>query len=553
MGAEEVTSPSAVLGDPDCVYVFVQATFGQGEPTDNAVSMFKELEHKKNDAKSFRFTVFGLGQSQTYPERYQAAGKTLDKLLEASGGERYFKRGEGDDNKDVEADFESWVDEFMEKLEKDLAKEQSSNNQHQQKAVLNTSDPQEAAGNVRLCYSTLETSSKPRESFIPSQIVDMRNPYPTILKKNRELHQNGSVRSCKHLEFEAPKNLLSYKTGDYLGVFPQNRPEIVNSYLDHMGVNPDQVFALTHIVGEKKSPFPTPCTVRDYLTHYADLTGPLKKASIQKLLLYSGNNTIVKDGVEEMLSHATYQNWVQESRRIFLDVLQRLPSLHLPLEGLIDVLPLLQPRFYSISSSHLVHPEEIHLCVGLNKYITTQGRVHLGVCSHHVNNLKQQDRAPVFVKQSLFKLPKDPSQPVIMIAVGTGMAPFRAFIQERSLFPNSQNMLIYGCMHEKIDFVYGDELKHVKNLELLTAFSHDQEQLIFVQDRIRENGKLIWEWIHKKQAWIYVCGHNAMSEGVMSALADIGVRYGNLNNTQVDDFLKDLKRLNHFQFDVFSN
>jgi NADPH-ferrihemoprotein reductase len=545
MSADEMTLKEKL--DKDAVYVFVQATFGKGEPTDNAVKLFQELESQKGEKKEFKFTVFGLGQSQTYPERYQAAGKHLDKLLEAQGGERYFKRGEGDDNKDVESDFEEWMEELLEKLQKDLIVKVEPKKEEE---VL---VEKVSTGNVQLSYSTLEPIYKPREMFVPSQAVDIRNPYPAVIKSLKELHGPGATRSSKHIEIDAPETLLDYRTGDYLGVFPQNRPEIVESYLDYLKLDPDAIFTLNRITGEKRAPFLSPCTIRDYLTYYADLTGPLKKSSIQKLLLYSGDNTIIKDGVEEMVTHATFQNWVHESRRIFLDVLQRLPGLELSLEGLIDVVPFIQPRFYSISSSNLLHPKDIHLCVGLNRFVTSQGRTHWGVCSNYLCNLTPESRAPMFVKKSLFKLPKDISQPVIMIAVGTGIAPFRAFVQERAMSPNSENMLIYGCMREKQDFLYGDELRQVKNLELITAFSHDQEQLIFVQDRIRENGKLIWDWINNKNAWIYVCGHTAMSDGVMSALADIGMRYGNLNKAEVEEFLKTLKKLNHFQFDVFAS
>src|SRR3990167_5442643 len=365
--------------DRDSLICFIQATFGKGEPTGNAQRLFSWLESEKrtqNELKDVQYTVFGLGQSLTYPDRYQAAPKFLDRRLEELGATRTFERGEGDDNADIESDFENWMEKFLEfaeeRVKKDIPKptvpeevEKDVPVDVPQRGGVTMAPIADKPPGYHLVWTEFDVLVGPRESYIPSRAIDLRNTYPAPISAIRALHHGESSRHFKHVELDiSHAEQLSYHTGDYLGIFPQNNPDVVGEYASHLGLDINAKFAISSNDDKstsKRPPFPTPCTVADYLTHYADLTGPLRKGTLKQLLINSSASE--REQLEKLLVNATFQEEISNKHRILLDVLRSIPSLRPSLETLIDIVPVLQPRLYSISSSSILHPTSIHLTI----------------------------------------------------------------------------------------------------------------------------------------------------------------------------------------------
>jgi NADPH-ferrihemoprotein reductase len=577
---------------PNDVYIFIQATFGQGEETDNAKKLFhwildknREVASERHKLDNLKFGVFGLGMSQTYPERYQAAAKRLDKRLVELGARKIIDRGEGDDNGDIENDFETWTTKLWDQLE--AAKKTFSS------ASLGTSTPStssvQASGTQEISLNLEEeeilhsvtfygveapsegcnkiqkgveyvptTKMQPlKRTFDMNKVVDVRNPFEAAVSKIQELDTPMSGRSCKHIELDissAPPS-MKYQTGDYLGVYPENNEEIINAYLQRLHLRSDSVFEV-----KPSMHFPTPTSVYDYFKFYADLTGPLKRTHIAGLEPYA-----TKSNERERLhtlsnSSEEFTKALADNEATLLDVLHQFPSIEIPLHHFIDVAPPLLPRYYSISSSNLLYPRTIHLTVGLNQHQTPAGRLHRGVCSSYLcNQTLVNSKIPIFVKNSLFKLPADSSRPILMIAAGTGLAPFRGFLQERIHLKESgktvgQNILYFGCFGRKMDFLYGDELEAAVakgNLQLVTAFSHEQPQMIFVQHRLKENAQQIWSLVHENKSFIYVCGANRMASAVESCLVEIAEKCGNMPRSDAQQYVSQLKASNTYQEDKF--
>lgn len=241
----------------------------------------------------------------------------------------------------------------------------------------------------------------------------------------------------------------------------------------------------------------------------------------------------------------------------------------------------LQYRYYSIASSSLKNPKRIAVCVGVATDVTPTGRIHKGVCSHYLQNMKVGSLAQAIIRKAEnFKLPQDPSRPIILVGGGTGIAPLRAMIEERHYQKNvlklnvGPNLLFFGCYHEKEDFLYAQELKTWQKegiLQLFTAFSHDQPEPIFVQHRLLENRDLVWNLIKNCNSHIYVCGsvkqnHSTISNfqiffkkrnalkvgtGVRNMLIQIAEKQEGMNFLEAQEFINNLEREKRFQVDVF--
>lgn len=563
----EEFQPADMLSKPSEVYVFVQATFGQGEGTDNAKSFFEWLKaNEREDDKSrfspLRFAVFGLGMSQTYPARYQAAAKWVEKRMLELGAQEIVERGEGDDNGDIETNFEEWVDTLFPKLQElDDTSPASENKDVGARTATATAVEEEKLFSLKVLPRTDVKQLAASRPFDPTRAVDIRNPYPAPLLRKVELHTQTSTRSCKHIELDisdAPN--MRYLTGDYLGVFPRNHPELVAQYAERLGLPLDTVMDFNVRPDTKVTlPFVTPCTLDTYLAHYADLSAPLKKAHLSSLLPFVARPA-EKEQLESVIADNEVVKRMVDEEQILLDVMNRYASIDVPLGGFVELAPPLQPRYYSISSSDRVHPQHIHLTVGLTQHKTRAGRLHRGVCSDYLCNRGEVgDRVPIFVKNSLFKLP-DSSHPIVMIAAGTGLAPFRAFVQDRTYLHDHEGkmlggtVLYFGCYHQDQDFLYRDELaKEIDrgNLQLVTAFSHAQEERVFVQHKLMQNADRIWHLIHHEDANLYVCGATQMAMGVEDALVSIVEKCGKMERPLAEQYIRTLKEKNHYQEDKF--
>ena len=301
---------------------------------------------------------------------------------------------------------------------------------------------------------------------------------------------------------------------------------------------------------------PAPVSLREALTSKLSLAGPTKKI----LDTLAAKATEAKEQAQLTALLAPGAEELRESflgQREFIDLLEEFPSGKLAPQEFVDQLRRLMPRLYSIASSPLVYPGQVHLTVAPVRY-ESNGRRRYGVCSTFLADrvTRRKTPIPVFIAESHFGLPADPSRDIIMVGPGTGVAPFRAFVQERvATNAAGRNWLFFGDQHQATDYLYGDEWKRLlaegRMARVDLAFSRDQPQKIYVQDRMRESAAELWAWI-KAGAYFYVCGDaHRMAKDVDAALQQIVVGQGGLEAAAAADYVKLMKKEKRYQRDVY--
>lgn len=315
--------------------------------------------------------------------------------------------------------------------------------------------------------------------------------------------------------------------GDHLAVYPVNNEELVNKIGELTQKDLDIIFTLTNTDEEssKKHPFPCPCSYRSALTHYLDITMNPRTHVLKELAEYCTDQK-EKERLKLMSStspegKALYQQWIIHENRNIVHVLEDTPSCRPALDHLCELLPRLQPRYYSISSSPKLYPNTIHITAVVVEYVTPTGRKNKGVATtwlaqKHPENGKEPPTVPIFVRKSQFRLPTRTQTPIIMIGPGTGFAPFRGFIQERQYAhkegkPVGDTILYFGCRKRAEDFIYDVELNEYVNsgiLKMHLAFSRDQEKKVYVTHLLEQNSEELWRVIGENNGHIYICGYD---------------------------------------------
>ncbi len=373
-------------------------------------------------------------------------------------------------------------------------------------------------------------------------------PFPSLITENRLLSRPGSAKETRHIIANLAGSGLHYKAGDSLGVFPTNRPQEVSELLQRLGATGDEPVMLPKATA--------PIAVREALTSRLALSGPTRK--IVETLSTKAADAGEKAKLAGLLapeSKEVLTAFLDE--REFVDLLAEFPSARLTPQELVDHLRRLMPRLYSIASSPKVYPAEIHLTVAVVRY-ATNGRDRVGVCSTFLADRVQVGTTPtpVFVSHSHFGPPEDGAKDCIMVGPGTGIAPFRAFVQDRVAGgAKGRNWVFFGDQHRATDFLYGEEWEQYvaqgQVARLDTAFSRDQHLKIYVQDRMRENAAELWAWL-KAGAYFYVCGDaKRMAKDVDTALHDIVMQQGGMTPEQAADYVKQLKKEKRYQRDVY--
>ncbi|XP_072557394.1 NADPH--cytochrome P450 reductase-like isoform X2 [Paramormyrops kingsleyae] len=544
--------------------VFCMATYGEGDPTDNAQDFYDWLQQGEVDLSGVKYTVFALG-NKTY-EHYNAMGKYVDKRMEELGASRIFDLGLGDDDTNLEEDFVSWREQFWpavcEHFGVEATGEESSIRQYE--LVVH------ADCNMNKIYTGELGRLKSFETQKPP--FDSKNPFLSSVTVNRKLNQGGD-RHLMHLELDVTGSKIRYESGDHVAVFPVNETALVNQIGEILGVDLDTVFSLNNLDEDsnKKHPFPCPTTYRTALMHYLDISNPPRTNVLYELAQYA-TNPQEQENMRKMASSsaegkALYQSWVLDSRRNILAILQDLPSLRPPIDHLCELMPRLQARYYSIASSSKVHANSIHICAVVVEYKTLTGRTSKGVATNWLKNKVVTDNGhkptvPMYVRKSQFRLPFKPSSPVIMIGPGTGIAPFMGFIQERGWLKSQgkevgETVLYYGCRHKAEDYLYREELEEFERTGVVTqlnvAFSRDQGEKVYVQHLMKKNKENLWKLIHTDNAHIYVCGDaRNMARDVQNTFYDIAAELGAMSHTQAVDYIKKLMTKGRYSQDVWS-
>ncbi|APG50989.1 NADPH-dependent assimilatory sulfite reductase flavoprotein subunit [Providencia stuartii] len=491
------------------ILVIVASTQGEGEPAEEAVALYKYLHSKKAPSlNETAYAVFALGDSSY--EKFCQAGKDFDTQLAQLGAKPLLARI------DADVEYQAIADAWIEELSQLLKARVPTQSTHQLVAA--------QVGSVDEIHSSPYTKT---------------SPLTASLSVNQKITGRGSLKDVRHIEIDLGDSGLRYQPGDALGVWFDNDPALV-----------EELIGLLWLTGDEKVQVAEQSyTLRDALTHHLELTqnSPLiveKYANLSKdetllglisdkqALLHYAQNTPIVDMVRQAAAQPTAQEFV-------------------------ELLRPLTPRLYSIASSQAETEDEVHITVGVVRY-DIDGRARTGGASGFLaDRLKEGDELRIFIEHNdNFRLPADSTKPVIMIGPGTGIAPFRAFMQQRdNEEATGKNWLFFGNPHFVEDFLYQVEWQRYVKEGLLTnislAWSREQAQKVYVQDKLREQGEEVWHWI-EEGAHIYVCGDaNHMARDVEQALLEIISQYGNMDSESADEFLSELRVERRYQRDVY--
>ena len=375
-------------------------------------------------------------------------------------------------------------------------------------------------------------------------------PFPAKITENRLLSKPGSAKETRHFVVDISGSGLHYSAGDSLGVFPANRPTEVDELLQRLRLTGDEP------VSPQALKLTQPISLRAALGERLALAKPTRKF-VEALAARAtdANDKAKLAGLLAPESKDLLSGMLEE--REFVDLLAEFPSATFGAQEFVDFLRKLMPRLYSIASSPRVHPTEIHLTVAVVRYETNH-RERVGVCSTFMSDRVQvgSTPVPVFVSHSHFGPPEDTARDCIMVGPGTGIAPFRAFVQDRvAVGAKGRNWLFFGDQKHATDFLYEEEWAELVAQRQLarfdTAFSRDQPVKIYVQDRMRENGAELWRWIDGG-AHFYVCGDaKRMAKDVDTTLHDIIAEQGGKTVEQAAEYVKQMKKDKRYQRDVY--
>jgi sulfite reductase (NADPH) flavoprotein alpha-component len=373
---------------------------------------------------------------------------------------------------------------------------------------------------------------------------DRNNPFPARLLANRPLNKPGSAKDTRFISFDLKGSGLSYTVGDSLGIYPENCPEAINWLLNRLNAS-----GAEEVPGLDGAPI----TFFEALQRHYHITTPSEP--MIDLLARSCAGAAHAEALREMI--ADQGPGIPEGHEI-IDLLTMFPSARPAIGDLVAALRPLQPRLYSIASSLKAHPDEVHLTVGVVRYVNARERQCKGVASTFLaDRLRPGQKTRVFIQPSHgFRLPFDNSVPIIMVGPGTGIAPFRAFLQDRKASNASgRNWLFFGDQRGDFDYLYQGELEgyvHDGTLKYLdTAFSRDQSEKIYVQHRMLQRGGEIWSWL-ERGGHFYVCGDaKRMALDVDAALRQIVAQEGGMSEENARAYLADLAKSKRYQRDVY--
>ena len=484
------------------------STHGDGDPPDNALSFYDFLHSKRAPKlEGVRFSVLALGDSSY--EFFCQTGKEIDEKLAELGAERLHPRVDCD--LDFEEPAEEWWAGVWQQLGSATTVESTESNS-----------------------SLLDVTDRP--------VYSKSHPFQAEVLENINLNGRGSNKETRHLELDLEGSQLNYEPGDSLGIYPQNEEELVDALIHEMEWEPELSVAVNK-QGEVRA-------LREALLTHFEIT-VLSKPLLEKLVPWTSNPALA----ELLESRESVNEYIHG--RDLLDLVRDFGPWEADEKQFLSVLRKIPVRLYSIASSLKANPDEVHLTIGALRY-DAHGRKRTGVCSGQcAERTDAGDHLSVFVqKNQNFQLPENPDTPIIMIGAGTGVAPYRAFLEEREEEEASgKSWLFFGEQHFVTDFLYQVEwqkwLKDGVLSRMDVAFSRDTTEKVYVQHRMLERSKDLYEWL-EEGAHIYVCGDEKyMAKDVQNALLEILKKEGGFSAEEAEDYLANLRQTKRYQRDVY--
>ena len=517
-----------------------------GAPPDNATAFYQWLHDgmAPNALAGVRYAVFGCG-NRNWASTYQAVPRFIDEKLAEFGAERLFTRGEGDAQEDLDGQFRAWRVALWQRVAKELG----------------------VAFDARA-----ETDTRPRYAI---EVVagPQANPLAAVhgatvmrVLANRELQSSGE-RSTRHIEIALPEG-TTYGVGDHLGVVAENPPALVARVLQRFGFAEDTYVRLSAASSRPPAlPVDTPVSLERLLAHYVELQHPATRKQIATLAEHAQcPNT--KPRLAALASDdgdaSAYMTDVKRKRRSVLDLLDENPACELPFETFLDMLPAMTPRYYSISSSPLAEPDRCSITVGVVREPAWSGLgTFEGVASTYLERHTDEQTIDAFVKDSKsgFRLPGDLTKPVVMIGPGTGLAPFRGFLQEREALKRDgktlgRALLFFGCRHPDRDYLYREELERWAAdglVELHVAFSRLGDTKRYVQHDIANHADDVWS-VLEGDGLVYVCGDGSrMEPDVRATIIDLYRRKTGADEAAANRWLETMTANRRYNLDVWGS
>lgn len=585
----------------DKLLMFVLATAGEGEPTENASEFYKFLTSEENNfangLHNVTYVAFGLGNS-TY-EHYNAVVRRVARSLDDFGAQRIGVAGEGDDGAgSTEEDFLAWKDPMWAALAGRMGLQEQEQTYEPAFSVVSRPDLSAESDAVFL--------GEPNRAHLTGvenkQAFGSSNPYVASISSSKELFKGGD-RNCLHMEIDLGDSSLTYTTGDHVGIWPTNPEDKVEDLLAILGLSSEKttVIDIKPLEATAKVPIPSPTTYEAVLRSYLDICGPVSRQFLSSIATFAPSAATKAEMTKLGTDKDYFQHRIAKPKLTIAQVLASTGNgipWKLPFSALIEGLNRLQPRYYSISSSSLAQPRSISISAVVESYDVAGRPTSLrGVCTNLLLALKQkqngepassdsplyvvdgprgryaQIQVPVHVRQSSFRLPSDSRTPVILIGPGTGVAPMRAFVQERARLAKlgkkvGRTLLFFGCRHPEQDFIYEEEWKvsvaqivlvdaanpqqeHKQVLgdsfEMSVAFSRQGPKKVYVQHLLKERADEVNRLL-EAGGHVYVCGDaKHMARDVQSSFGDILMRERAVTEVQSKEILKDLRAANRYQ------
>ncbi|WP_407165620.1 bifunctional cytochrome P450/NADPH--P450 reductase [Bradyrhizobium sp. ORS 111] len=522
-----------------------------GAPPDNATQFVKWLggELPKDAFARVRYAVFGCGNSD-WAATYQSVPRFIDEQLAAHGARAVYPRGEGDARGDLDGQFQKWFPEAAKVATKEFGIDWNFTRTAEDEPLYAIEPVAQAAVNTILTQG----GAVPMKVLVNNEL------------QNKE-GANPSERSTRHIEIELPAN-LKYRVGDHLSIVPRNDPTLVDSVARRFGFLPADQIKLQVADGRRAQlPVGNAVSVGRLLTEFVELQQVATRKQIQimaehtrcpvtkpRLMAYAGDDDA---------SAERYRTEVLAKRKSVFDLLEEYPACELPFHLYLEMLSLLAPRYYSISSSPAGEAQRCSVTVGVVEAPANSGRgVYRGACSNYLARRRAGDTVHAIVKETKagFRLPDDNAVPIIMIGPGTGLAPFRGFLQERAARKArgatlGPAMLFFGCRHPEQDFIYADELKAFAAdgvSELHTAFSRTDGPKTYVQHLIAAQKDRVWDLI-QQGAIVYVCGDGGkMEPDVKATLMSIYRERAGADADAASRWIEEMGANNRYVLDVWA-